>query len=122
MNQALTIPGELPDLNQIINEAKSHWSAYRKEKNAYTLRVKQLARKGGLKLHQCPVRISFVWVTGDLRKDPDNVSSGGRKAILDGLEAAGVLRRDSRKWIVGFTDDFAVDKKNPRIEVELREE
>lgn len=51
----------------------------------------------------------------------DNISSFGRKVIQDALVKAGVLRNDGWKEIRGFSDRFAVDAENPRIEVEIEE-
>jgi hypothetical protein len=41
------------------------------------------------------------------------------KYILDGLVEAGVLLDDDWGQIEGFTDQFGIDSKHPRIEVEL---
>lgn len=51
----------------------------------------------------------------------DNVSSYGRKVIQDALVKSGVLANDGWANIIGFTDEFAVDKMHPRIEVEIEE-
>lgn len=52
--------------------------------------------------------ISFHWVEGDMRRDLDNVAAGGRKVVLDGLVAAGVLGGDGWKHVRGFWDEFSV--------------
>ena len=65
-----------------------------------------------------PITIKFTWICKDRRKDKDNVRVGA-KYILDGLVEAGVLRGDGWNQIQGFTDHFDIDRKNPRIEVEL---
>ena len=57
----------------------------------------------------------------DKRRDLDNVSAFGRKCIQDALVDTKVLQDDGWKNIVGFTDEFYVDKKNPRIEVDIEE-
>ena len=41
--------------------------------------------------------------------------------IQDALVECGVLQNDGWKNIVGFSDDFFVDPKNPRIEVDIEE-
>lgn len=56
----------------------------------------------------------FEWHVNK-RKDPDNVSSAGRKAILDGFQQAKLspdrafLDRDSLKFVKGFVDLFITD-------------
>ena len=50
-----------------------------------------------------------------------NISSFGRKVIQDALVETHVLRNDGWTEITGFRDDFYIDRKNPRIEVEIEE-
>lgn len=50
----------------------------------------------------------------------DNIAFA-KKFILDALVKKGVLKDDGWKWVKGFTDEFFVDKKNPRVEVEMEE-
>lgn len=49
--------------------------------------------------------MSFEWHIST-RHDPDNISSGGRKVILDGMVESGKLVNDNQKWILGFEDTF----------------
>ena len=58
-------------------------------------------------------------VPQDKRTDPDNIAAGGRKVILDGLVEGGILPDDGWGDVEGFSDTFAVDKENPRVEVEI---
>jgi len=58
-----------------------------------------------------PIRIHFIWVsTKDDRRDPDNIASGGTKAILDAMQQAGKLKNDNRKYIVSLYNDFEIGK------------
>lgn len=66
-----------------------------------------------------PVFMRYTWYEPNRRRDKDNVSSFGRKCIQDAIVKAGVLRNDGWNEIVGFSDRFEVDKKNPRIEVKF---
>lgn len=68
------------------------------------------------------VQMRYTWYEKNQRRDMDNVSSYGRKVIQDALVEGGYLPNDGWKNIAGFSDDFAVDKNNPRIEVEIEEE
>lgn len=60
-----------------------------------------------------------TWYRTNRRHDPDNVSAGGTKILLDGLTASRVLENDGHKQIGGFTHLFGVDKQKPRVEVEI---
>ena len=112
---SFTIPGELPDLNQIIEAAKSHYGAYAKLKRTNTELVAWQAK-------QLPkmerVNVTCRWICKDKRKDKDNIMAG-TKFILDGLVMAGKLENDGWKQIGDINHEFDVDKDNPRVEVEL---
>lgn len=113
----IVIPGELPTMNQIIEAAKTHWSGYRKMKEENTLLVALIARR----LPECSrVDVTITWVRRDQRTDKDNIMAG-QKFVLDGLKEAGVIGNDGWKHIGSIKHDFAVDKNNPRVEVELIE-
>ena len=119
MHVILTIPGELPDLNEIIRIAKTHPVAYARAKEVHTEAVAWncVGNKPKLKM---PVDIVCTWYTKDLRKDPDNVSAGV-KFVLDGLVKAGILPDDRRKQINSIKHEFGVDKQNPRVEIVIKE-
>lgn len=75
----------------------------------------------GIRLKK-PVRMEYRWYEPNRKRDLDNVSSYGRKVVQDGLVATQVIQNDSWKQVVGFSDSFFVDKKNPRIEVTIVEQ
>ena len=113
-----TIPGELPDMNQIIKASKSHYMAYSSMKKKYTELV-QWSSKGLQTVNRADFTIT--WYCKNKRKDPDNISGGGTKFILDGLVKNGILPNDGWKEIGDVTHVFEVDKNNPRVEVEIHE-
>jgi len=117
--QILTIPCELPALNQVLDAGKAHWSRYAKLKKEYSTLVSILA-KIQLRPVQERVRIGFRWYCRDRRKDPDNICSA-KKFIIDGLVVAGILQDDGWKQVSSFSDDFEIDAVNPRIEVIISE-
>lgn len=118
----INIPGKLPGLNEYI--ASCRGNAYgggkmKKEDQDCVARIirmeiKRYTVKG-------PVRMVYRWYEPNRRRDLDNISSYGRKIIQDALVQCKVLPDDGWNYIVGFKDDFFVDKKYPRIEVELWE-
>jgi hypothetical protein len=59
---------------------------------------------------RCPVEVHFVWYEADRHRDPDGISSGGRKLMLDGLVKAGVLPGDGHAEIMSMTDRFKFDR------------
>ena len=118
MEIKITIPGELPDINQIIKASKMHYGAYAKLKKENTEKVVWLAKKLP-KVEK--IDLSITWYCKNRRKDKDNISGGGTKMILDGLVEAGVIRGDGWKQIGDITHKFKIDKENPRIDVCIKE-
>lgn len=121
--QRLWIAGRLPGLNEVIAAAKGaggRGHAYAKMKRDLGELVWVLAKAARLR----PVtraRLAFRWVEKDRRRDPDNVSSAGRKFILDGLVKAGVLPGDGWAAIAGWSDTFEVGAKHG-VEITIKEE
>jgi hypothetical protein len=118
MKLEITIPGELPSLNEIIDAAKNHWGQYNTMKETYT----ELVRLSCLRCPKLdkPVKVKITWYTKDLMKDPDNVIAG-QKFIFDGLVAAKVIPDDTRRWVKGIEHEFGLDRRDPRVEIEIVE-
>lgn len=68
-----------------------------------------------------PVIIRYRFFEPDRRRDKDNISGYAHKVIQDSLVRCGVSRNDGWKNIENYSDEFAIDKKNPRIEVTITE-
>lgn len=117
----LTIPGRLPGLNEYIGaERSSRYQAAKLKRD--TERRILLAAKEQLRgvRFRSPVVMRYAWFEPDRRRDKDNVAFA-RKFVQDALVQAGILKNDGWAEIGGFTDAFAVDKKNPRVEVRFEE-
>jgi len=109
-----TILGELPDLNKIIAAAKKHHMVYSKLKADAT----NICRLSCLRLPRInfKMHLHIIYHCKNKRKDKDNIAVA-KKFILDGLIEAGKIRNDGWKEVEGWTEEFRVDKNNPRIEV-----
>lgn len=119
----LVIPGRLPGLNEYIAaERTNRYRAAAMKRDAerlVLLHTKKCLRKW--RQTGRPVLMRYTWYEKDRRRDMDNISAYGRKVIQDALVKGGYLKGDGWQHVIGFTDSFAVDKKNPRIEVEIVE-
>lgn len=120
MKATLTIPGRLPGLNEYIAAERTNRHAAAKMKREAQQAVEWCVRSQlrGVRFER-PVRMAYRWFERDRKRDKDNVSAFGRKVIQDALVRVGVLKNDNWAYIEGFADEFAVDKKRPRIEVEI---
>lgn len=122
MEYKLIIPGTLPNLNDYIAAERTNRHKGAKMKadsgNIVAAAIRQCLR--GVRIEKT-VYMEYTWYEPNKRRDKDNVSSFGRKVIQDALVQCGVLKDDGWKYVVGFSDSFEVDNKNPRIEVLIKE-
>jgi Holliday junction resolvase RusA-like endonuclease len=117
--QTFTIDGKLPGLNDIVREARTHWSRGARQKKEWTRACAYYAMK--LQRISSSCKIQFTWIEPDKRRDVDNIAAGA-KFILDGMIEAGKLAGDGRQWVRQIVHVFPEpDKKNPRIVVEIVE-
>ena len=116
----LIIPGPLPNLNDYISAERQHRQKAAQMKKQ-TERIIMLCAKAQLRgvSFDGSVVMRYTWYEPNRRRDKDNVSSFGRKCIQDALVRAGVLKNDGWGEIDSFSDRFFVDKKKPRVEVEI---
>lgn len=117
----LVIPFALPGLNDYIEAERAH-----RQKGAALKRQCQRDIAAALRRQvrgplREPVVMRYTWVEKDRRRDKDNISSFGRKIIQDTLVRMKALRNDGWANIDGFSDEFRVDKRNPRVEIEIEE-
>lgn len=113
----LIIPEIPPSNNKYMGNSNSH-HIYRKEKEKWAeiimWEVKSQLKKIDA-FQKAVVKLKYFF-KDSRRRDPDNYSG---KFILDGLVKAGVLVDDSFDCIK-LELESEVDKKNPRIEIEIR--
>lgn len=117
----LIIDGQLPNLNDYTLACRSHRQAGAKMKKEaeYVISV-YIRRQLKDVAFKNPVRLSFRWYEPNKRRDLDNVCFA-KKFILDALVSSGTIVADGWKGVVGFTDEFFIDRENPRIEVDIEE-
>lgn len=126
-----TIEGTLPDLNNALEKAKiGNLRGKAGDKvfaNPYQTWKKKVEAKVQLQIQAQLAGVSigercgflFRWFAPNRMKDPDNIAFA-KKFILDAMQAAGVLPRDSWRYVGGgFADLFEVDASRPRVEVTI---
>ncbi len=121
MEYKLVIQGRLCSLNEYIKAERSnrYKGAKLKKDNERIIVVAIKQQLRNVKIND-PVYMNYLWVVPDKRTDRDNIVFA-RKFIQDALVNTGILKDDSWKHVIGFSDRFEVDKENPRIEVLIKE-
>ena len=115
----LVIPGTLPGLNEYINAERSdkHKAAALKRSTEQLIAYMAASQLRDASF-TLPVTMSYRWVEPNRRRDKDNIAFA-KKFVQDALVSCGYLPDDGWRQIEHFTDDFAVDAKNPRVEVTI---
>lgn len=105
-------------MNEIIAEAKKWKTAYNSMKQEAT----EICRLSCLRLPRIDFKMQLyiIYHCKNKRRDMDNIAVA-KKFIFDGMIKAGKIKNDGWKEIGGWTEEFRIDKKNPRIEVIISE-
>ena len=126
--QRFIVPGPTPSLNEIIAAAKVRYGgrgggAYSKMKRTWTERIAGIIKKKRIKQIPGQFSIKITVHEKNRRRDPDNISAGAFKFILDALVMTGTIVDDSQKYVKSLEFVLGVpNKNNPNIVVELMEE
>lgn len=122
MEYKFTIPGRLNGLNEYTsaNRTNPYMGGKMKKdnENAVIWEIRQQLK--GVHINK-PVILKYDFYEPNKRRDLDNISSFAMKVIQDSLVKTNVLKDDGWDEILGFTTQFYLDKKNPRIEVTIVE-
>ena len=117
----LVISGSLPNLNDYTKACRTNRIVGAKMKKdaerVITLYILQQLK--GISFNDT-VELNFRWYEPNKKRDLDNICFA-KKFILDALVSNGIIIDDGWRGVVGFTDNFFVDKNFPRIEVDIRE-
>ena len=116
-------PGRLPSLNEFLEQTKRHNGRHFRGndmKRGYEAQILYCIPLAIRHLHhERRCKVSFDFYEMNKRRDPDNIVAVAHKFILDALVRADVISNDTWKYIKGFTDEFYIDRENPRIEVTI---
>ena len=117
-----TIQGRLPSLNDYCKAERSGYHAANNMKHSYQTLISAYIRRSKLKPIKYPVKIIYRFYEANKRRDKDNIAGIAHKFIQDALVNDGILKDDGWDYVIGFSDEFYIDRKSPRIEVTLIEE
>lgn len=114
----ITIPGRLPGYNELTH---GHWAKCQKIKDD----AMKVVGKSVMAARVQPVRgktlVRITCYEPNRMRDPSNVRSGAEKIILDALQNQGIIRNDNWRWLEDEPARVGLDRKNPRVEVEILE-
>ena len=117
----ITIYGSFPGLNEFIDANRTGRGKWQKgndmkqrDQKAIMLQLPRIRLSG-------PIFIKCIFYCKDRRKDPDNISGYFHKILLDAMVERGMIPDDGWKHVKGFRDDFKIDRRMPRVEVEIEE-
>ena len=118
----IVVQGRLPGINDIVSASRTNrYKANSEKKKAQLLVCHAIGNRKRLSCNK-PVVVHLTYYEPNNRRDVDNITGGGNKVILDALVEMGVIVDDSRKWVKQVHPLVYTDAKNPRIEIEIKEE
>lgn len=106
------IPMRLPSLNEYIKACRGNKYGGASMKKQVESELMWYIRK--LPKFENPIKIDFLWIEENKRRDLDNISYG-KKFILDAMVKSGILKDDNRRCVTAFSDSFAYDKDSKII-------
>lgn len=122
---SISIPGRFSGMNEFIEAnrtGRKNWNkanTMKQKDQAALIAVLRPALRG--KQIKYPIHISYHFFEPSARRDKDNISGYFHKIFQDALVIGGWIPNDGWKEIEGFEDAFDIDRKNPRIEIQIRE-
>lgn len=119
MKQTFVVAGRLPGMNEYTSAQRTNKYGGAGMKKTAQKATEACIRAARLKPIERPTYIKYTFYEPNKRRDKDNIAGFAHKVIQDALVACRVLKDDGWDYITGFSDDFKVDKKEPRIEVTL---
>lgn len=118
MQVTITLPFQLPGLNEYVNAERSNRHTAAKMKKDWEGRIALFLRTQCREQFEKPVKLHFIWVEPNRRRDKDNIA-WAKKLILDTLVREGILAGDGWAHVEGFRDEFLVG--NPGVIITIRE-
>ena len=119
MKNKFTIYGRLPSLNEYVLANRGNKYAGASMKKRAERAILNALSVSGINYQPEPISLHITWFEPNNRRDLDNIQFG-TKFIQDAMVKAGIIKDDSRKYVVGLEHHVFTDKDNPRIEVEIR--
>lgn len=118
----IMIPGRFASLNEFIEANRTHKQKGNKMKqqDQHDISMYIMQQLHRVRIEK-PIRIRYRFYEPNKKRDLDNISGYFHKVFQDSLVNCGVIVNDNWHYIVGFSDEFFVDSKYPRIEVEIQE-
>lgn len=119
MEYRFEIPGTLPTFNEFDGRSRTN----RFSAASLKRKTQDYIRAFILDAPKFPgyVTVWFEWIRPDMRSDKDNVAFA-KKFVLDALQEADVITKDSWKLCTPYDRKFAVNKSNPRTVVVITDE
>ena len=111
-----------PSLNEYIlkcRESKYKGNEFKKNDEIWTSFYIMSKKIKTVPEEWYPLRISFRFYEKNTKRDIDNVMGYAHKIILDALQKT-IIKQDNWRGIREIRDEFYIDKKFPRIEIEIK--
>lgn len=121
--QEFYVNQRLDGLNEVIKEARTHWSRGADHKKAQQEIVEwaivEAKNRGKLQPVSGPFRLELFFAEPNTARDPDNIVSA-KKFILDALQTMGIIPNDNQKFVLGFSERWGLADDNRKVGVHIK--
>lgn len=123
--KTIIIHGRLAGANEYINKCRTNKFNAAKFKNEQEKIVRfglmeAFKEKAKVRSLNPPLKLTIHWYEPNSRRDIDNICFG-TKFILDAMVRNEWLPNDNQRIVNQIVHHVSIDQRNPRIEVEVRE-
>lgn len=115
----VVIHSRFPSMNEFIGASRSPYGGNSMKKNSQrTIKIALIEQIGTEQIRK-PIKLHYWFYEPNKRRDKDNVAGYFHKVFQDSLVDLGIIKNDAWDYIIGFRDDFGIDREDPRVEVKI---
>ena len=127
LTYTLTIYGQLKGLNELLNgrfydkRTRGYHNKVKHENDLICMDAIRFSKSLRHVRIKKPIIIDYRIYAKDRKHDRMNLLAAIDKSFEDALQKTGILKNDGWEDVLNTTHEFYVDRKNPRIEITIRE-
>ena len=122
--QCFFVPLTLPGLNEIIDARARYFTKGKKRVDRYQQLKKEYEGLIVAAIQLAKIKpvnrayFIFTWIEPNRKRDKDNISAA-KKFLMDSLVAAGILKSDGWKHVVGWHESFEINARKSGVRVQI---
>lgn len=116
----VSIRGKFPSMNDFIAASRSPYGGNNMKRQSQKIIKEHLKAQIGSEYINRPIKLHYHFYEPNKKRDKDNISGYFHKVFQDSLVELGIIKDDKWDYIIGYRDDFDIDRNCPRIEIRIK--